>query len=120
MVKLTRSLMIVPVTLALAFIYSRVSSGKTNFNLARVFPWFILGFLIASEISTLSILPKEVIMALAQIGRFLIITAMAAIGLNTNLQAFRKAGPRALMLGAATWLVVMVASLSVQYVSQMW
>jgi uncharacterized integral membrane protein (TIGR00698 family) len=119
-VKLTRSLMIVPVTLALALIYSRVSSSKTNFNLARVFPWFILGFLIASVISTLSILPKDVVFALSQTGRFLIITAMAAIGLNTNLQAFRKAGPRALILGAATWFMVMVASLSVQYVSQLW
>jgi uncharacterized membrane protein YadS len=42
------------------------------------------------------------------------------LGLNTNLQAFRKAGPRALLLGAATWFVVMAASLSVQYFSQLW
>lgn len=119
-VKLTRSLMIVPVTLALALLYSRDSSSKTNFNFARVFPWFILGFLIASVISTLSFLPKDVVLALSQTGRFLIITAMAAIGLNTNIQAFRKAGPRALILGAATWFVVMMASLSVQYFSQIW
>lgn len=119
-VKLTRSLMIVPVTLALALIYSRMGSSKANFNFARVFPWFILGFLLASVISTLSLLPKEVVVTLSQAGRFLIITAMAAIGLNTNIQAFRKAGPRALMLGATTWFVVMVASLSVQYASQMW
>ncbi len=136
-VKLTRSLMIVPVTLALALLYARMNRQKTEgmpadaatpdvhgdkpgFNLARIFPWFILGFLIASLISTFSLLPKEAIVALSQTGRFLIITAMAAIGLNTNLQAFRKAGPRALMLGAATWFVVMAASLSVQYLSQMW
>lgn len=119
-VKLTRSLMIVPVTLALALLYSRVSSSKANFNFARVFPWFILGFLIASLISTLSLLPEAAIQALSWLGRFLIVTAMAAIGLNTNLQAFRKAGPRALFLGAATWFMVMVTSLSVQYFSQMW
>lgn len=119
-VKLTRSLMIVPVTLALALLYSRISSSKTNFQFTRVFPWFIIGFLIASIISTLSLLPKEVVLALSQTGRFLIITAMPAIGLNTNVQAFRKAGPRALILGAATWFVVMAASLSVQYFSQMW
>ncbi len=140
-VKLTRSLMIVPVTLALALLYARMSrlksedmpaeaaavaatpdvrGDKPRFSLARVFPWFILGFLIASLISTFSLLPKEAIQALSWTGRFLIITAMAAIGLNTNIQAFRKAGPRALMLGAATWFVVMAASLSVQYFSQMW
>jgi uncharacterized integral membrane protein (TIGR00698 family) len=119
-VKLTRSLMIVPITLALALIYSRASSRQTHFNFARVFPWFILGFLLASLVSTLSFLPKETLLALSSSGRFLIIAAMAAIGLNTSLQAFRKAGPRALLLGAATWLVVMLASLSVQYFSQMW
>jgi uncharacterized integral membrane protein (TIGR00698 family) len=119
-VKLTRSLMIVPVTLVLALLYSRASSSKTNFNFVRVFPWFILGFLIASVISTLSLIPKEMIGVLSQAGRFLIITAMAAIGLNTNIQAFRKAGPRALLLGAATWFMVMITSLSIQFVSQMW
>lgn len=119
-VKLTRALMIVPVTLALAFIYARIASSKTNFQLARVFPWFILGFLAASVISTLSLIAPEAARALAQTGRFLIIMAMAAIGLNTSLQAFRKTGPRALLLGAATWFVVMTTSLGVQYFSQMW
>jgi uncharacterized integral membrane protein (TIGR00698 family) len=119
-VKLTRSLMIVPVTLALAFYYSRGENRTTQFNFARVFPWFVLGFLAASILSTLSFLPKEVIQALSWTGRFLIITAMAAIGLNTNLQAFKKAGPRAILLGAATWFMVMITSLGVQYVSQIW
>ncbi len=120
-VKLTRSLMIVPVTLGLAFLYARSSSGaKTNFNLAKVFPWFILGFLLASLISSFSLLPTPAIQALGWTGKFLIITAMAGIGLNTNIQAFRKAGPRALLLGATTWLVVMVSSLSIQFFTQIW
>ena len=46
--------------------------------------------------------------------------AMAAIGLNTSVQAFVKAGPRALFLGAATWLVVMLSSLLVQLFTQIW
>jgi uncharacterized integral membrane protein (TIGR00698 family) len=118
-VKLTRSLMIVPITLALALIYSRLSSSKTNFNFARVFPWFIVGFLLASLISTLSLLPKDAILALSQTGRFLIIAAMSAIGLNTSIQAFKKASPQALLLGAATWLAVMLTSLSIQFLSKM-
>lgn len=86
----------------------------------HVFPWFILGFLIASVISTIQLLPKETIVMLSQTGRFLIITAMAAISLNTIQQAFRNAGPRAMILGAATWIAVMVSSLGVQYFSPMW
>lgn len=118
-VKLTRSLMIVPVTLGLALMYAR-GSRQSGFSIARVFPWFILGFLLASLVSTLGGLPKETLTGLANGGRFLIIMAMAAIGLNTSVQAFRKAGPRALLLGAVTWLVVMSASLGVQYFSRLW
>ena len=44
--------------------------------------------------------------------------AMAAIGLNTSIQGFIKAGPRALILGAATWFSVMVTSLAVQLITR--
>jgi uncharacterized integral membrane protein (TIGR00698 family) len=118
-VKLTRSLMIVPITLALALVYSRISSSKTNFSFARIFPWFIIGFLLASLISTFSLLPNDLLLTLSQTGRFLIIAAMSAIGLNTSIQAFKKAGPQALLLGAATWLAVMLSSLSIQFLSKM-
>jgi uncharacterized membrane protein YadS len=45
---------------------------------------------------------------------------MAAIGLNTSIQAFVKAGPRTLFLGAATWTAVMISSLGVQLFTRMW
>ena len=44
----------------------------------------------------------------------------AAIGLNTSIQAFIKAGPRALALGGATWLAVMLSSLAVQLFTRIW
>jgi len=119
-VKLTRSLMIVPVTLALALIFSSVNKSKNHFNFAKVFPWFVLGFLAAAIISSSSLISVEVAHALAWSGKFLIIAAMAAIGLNTNIQAFIKAGPKALLLGAATWLVVMLSSLGIQFLVQIW
>jgi len=119
-VKLTRSLMIVPVTLSLALVYARQRKGATRFSLARVFPWFILGFLLAALLSTSGWLPASACTALASAGKFLIIAAMAAIGFNTNIQRFIKTGPRALGLGGLTWLVLMVTSLCIQYFTQIW
>lgn len=119
-VKLTRSLMIVPVTLALAFMTSREHQGQQNFNFAKVFPWFVLGFLAAAVINSTGWIPVDITSTLAQMGKFLIIMAMAAIGLNTSVQAFVKAGPRALLLGAATWSAVMLSSLAVQLFSRIW
>ena len=121
-VKLTRSLMIVPVTLAMALGYARLKQGEQHntFHFGRIFPWFVVGFLLAALARSFGLLTAGSATALASGGRFLIIAAMSAIGLNTNLQAFRRTGPRALLLGAATWLVVMLTSLAVQYGSQMW
>lgn len=115
-VKLTRSLMILPLTLGLALGYARLRRGQGAFSAARAFPWFVVGFLLASLVSTFHLLPAPAAAALPQAGRFLIVAAMAAIGLSTNLQAFRQAGPRALLLGGAAWLAVIVSSLAVQFV----
>ncbi len=56
-VKLTRSLMIVPVTLALAFIFARHNQSESRFNMTKVFPWFVLGFLAAAMLSSAGVVP---------------------------------------------------------------
>ena len=114
-VKLTRSLMIVPVTLVLAILFSRMSGSGNKFNFVKVFPWFILGFLLAAVIRSTAVVPLDITSGLAWTGKFLIIVAMAAIGLNTNIQSFIKAGPRALLLGATTWVTVAMSSLAIQF-----
>ena len=119
-VKLTRSLMIVPVTLALAYLAAHDNQGQQTFSFARVFPWFVLGFLAAAILNSTGWIPVIYTAAFAQTGKFLIIMAMAAIGLNTSIQAFIKAGPKALLLGAATWFAVMLSSLAVQLVTRIW
>lgn len=119
-VKLTRSLMIVPITLALALVYARSRRGETHFNFWKVFPWFVAGFLLAALISSTALLPVDMTGGLAQVGKFLIIAAMTAIGFNTNIQRFIKAGPRALALGGITWLVVILSSLAIQYLTRLW
>jgi uncharacterized integral membrane protein (TIGR00698 family) len=119
-VKLTRSLMIVPITLVLAIAYARMNNHKNAFSFVKVFPWFVIGFLLAAIVTSLGYIPAGVAHTLAFTGKFLIMTAMAAIGLNTNIQKFITAGPRALALGGVTWLAVMVSSLAIQLVGKMW
>jgi uncharacterized integral membrane protein (TIGR00698 family) len=117
-VKLTRSLMIVPITLVLAILFSKKNKTQNHFNFVKVFPWFILGFLLAAVIRSIAVFPLEITSTLAWGGKFLIITAMAAIGLNTNIKAFIKAGPRALLLGALTWMGVALSSLAIQFLTR--
>jgi len=117
-VKLTRTLGIIPITLALALLYARGRQRQSKFSIAKVFPWFVLGFLLAACFRSIGIVPAGVADRLAWLGKFLLIAAMTAIGLNTKVQSFLRTGPRALLLGAITWFVLMTTSLTIQYVTR--
>lgn len=115
-VKLTRTLMIVPVTLVLALYTSRKNAGsKSGYNIVKIFPWFVLGFIAASVINTFIPMPGGVGSFLAQVGKFVIVMAMASIGLNTNIIKLVKNGARPILLGFICWVVLSLTSLGVQY-----
>lgn len=116
-VKLTRTLMIVPVTLVLALYTARHTAGasKGGYSIVRIFPWFVLGFVAAAIINTFLPLPVGASTLLTQIGQFVIVMAMAAIGLNTNLVRLLKNGAKPILFGLICWAVLSLTSLGVQY-----
>ena len=116
-VKLTRTLMIIPITLFLALYRikkGKASSKKVHYNLLKIFPWFVIGFIVTAIINSLQILPAFVPSFLNSLGKFGIITAMAAIGLNTNLKNLITNGMKPISLGLCCWFVVAIVSLIVQ------
>lgn len=114
-VKLTRTLMIVPVTLVLALYTSRKKQGgNAGYSFVRVFPWFVLGFLLTSAVSTFVPLPAGTGKFLTQVGKFVIVMAMASIGLNTNLVTLLKKSGKPLLLGFVCWAALAVTSFAVQ------
>lgn len=117
-VKLTRTLMIVPVTLVLAFYTSKKEAGKQkgSYSIMKIFPWFVLGFIVASVLNTFLPMSDEISGLLSQSGKFLIVMAMAAIGLNTNIVKLIKNGAKPILLGLICWGVLALTSLAVQYV----
>lgn len=119
-VKLTRTLMIVPITLVLAVFVSRKNTGAGNFSLVKIFPWFIFGFLAASIISTLGWLTPATCKLLGNTGKFCIVLAMTAIGLNTHLKQLLANGFKPILLGLACWLAVALVSLGLQQYLQLW
>ncbi len=119
-VKLTRTLMIIPVTLALAVFTARQQGKQNQFSFVKIFPWFIFGFLAASIITTTGLIPSDLGKALAQTGKFFIIMALAAIGLNTHLKQLLSNGLKPIVLGLSCWLSVALVSLAVQHHLRMW
>lgn len=117
-VKLTRATMIVPVCLALAAAVAWRGGGNGTQaprpGLARVFPWFILGFLAASAVRTTGLLP-QFLMAPLHLGAVaLMVLALAAIGLSADLRRMAATGPRPILLGLGVWTAVACGSLLLQ------
>jgi uncharacterized integral membrane protein (TIGR00698 family) len=114
-VKLTRTLMIVPIALVLALYTANKLKGKGtgDFNFAKVFPWFVLFFIAAAILNTFLSFPAGVSSVLVQICKFGIIMAMAAIGLNTNLKSLVSHGIKPIALGCLCWFTIALVSVIV-------
>ena len=112
-VKLVRTLMIIPISLFLAFIQSRANKTESTVRLSQVFPWFILGFLATCLLNTLAVVPAEATAFLGKCGKFLIIPAMVAIGLGTDFRELLKRGKRPVLLGMFCSLTTALISLSI-------
>jgi uncharacterized integral membrane protein (TIGR00698 family) len=113
-VKLTRTLMIIPAAFILALWQAKKAGGAGVFKLAQVFPWFVAAFLAASAISSFSLIPAELSAFWGSMGKFCIVIAMAAIGLNTNLRELIRHGQKPIILGFCCSCAVALVSLLVQ------
>ncbi len=114
-VKLTRTLIIVPVTFALSLHVARSRKGTARFSLSKAFPWFVLGFVAASLLHTAGTVGPELSQALSRSGKFLIVVAMAAIGLNTHLGRLLANGLKPILMGLVCWVGLALTSLIVQH-----
>ena len=126
MVKLTRTLAIIPTVITFAFIQLNLkrkeaqatcqndSSIKANFSIKKIFPWFIIGFVIMSCIASIFPIPATVILGTKALSKFLMVCALAAIGLNTSFSNMKKAGIRPMIHGFIISALVVIVALGVE------
>ena len=120
-VKMTRTLAIIPITLVLAF--ARAKKQKSNnagkIKKKKIFPFFILFFIGASIITTIAVscgVSADLFDPLKTLSKFLIVMAMAAIGMNTNIVKLVKSGAKPIFLGFCCWVSITGVSLLLQHV----
>ena len=116
-VKLTRTLAIIPITLFLSYWQSRQQGNKQGVKLKKIFPVFILYFILASLLTTILTsfgVSNSFFAPLKQLSKFLIIMAMSAIGLKTNLITMIKSSGKSILLGALCWIAIILTSLGMQ------
>jgi uncharacterized membrane protein YadS len=136
-VKLVRTLMIIPICLGLATLTARKQrrpaiatapaagadagdpaspppARMSPRRAAKLVPWFLIGFVLVAAVNSGGIIPARAHVPLEHVSVFLVSVALSAIGLSTNVAALRKAGARPLLLGALLWITVATASLGLQ------
>ena len=126
MVKLTRTLSIIPTVLTFALIQmslkrkEAIKSGKnekeikTNFRFTKIFPWFILGFLAMSIVASIFTIPTKVVTTTKLASKFLMVCALAAIGLNTSFKDMKKSGIKPMIHGFIISALVVIVALVVE------
>ena len=123
-VKLTRTLAIIPITLILALAAARKAKADgENVRLKSVFPMFILYFIAASVVTTVAVaagVTPDFFAPLKTVSKFLIVAAMCAVGLNTNIVKLIKTGGKPLALGFCCWMIVTAVSLAMQRLLGIW
>ena len=125
MVKLTRTLAIIPTVVVFALIHLNIKRKdaqkasdkediKSNIKLSKIFPWFILGFLAMAIITSVFPIPQVIVTVTKKISKFLMVCALAAIGLNTSFSSMKKAGARPMVHGFIISALVVVVALLVE------
>ena len=120
MVKLTRTIAIIPTVLVFAWIGVRMKKKELQeagdgkkVNLMKIIPWFIGGFLLLAIVNSIGLIPAEVSGMMKSASKFLMVTALAAIGLNTSLLDFKKAGLAPMFYGVTIDTLVTLTALGV-------
>lgn len=126
MVKLTRTLAIIPTVVTFAFIQLHIkrkeamansqneSDLKANFSITKIFPWFILGFLAMSIVTSIFPIPAAVVAGTKKASKFMMVCALAAIGVNTSFKDMKKAGIKPMIHGFIISALVVIVALLVE------
>ncbi len=120
MVKLTRTIAIIPTVLVFAYISTRIKQKELKaandgrkVNLMKIIPWFIGGFLLLAILNSIGFIPATATGIIKGTSKFLMVTALAAIGLGTSITDFKKAGLKPMFYGITIDTLVTITALVV-------
>lgn len=116
-VKLTRTLFIVPIALIFSWIYTKKETSSQTaekVNISKIFPWFILGFIAVVGIRSTGLVPESIIAGMSYLSKFFLSMALAAIGLKTSLKEVAGVGIKPMIAGVIIDISVVFVSLFAQ------
>lgn len=110
-VKMIRVMLLIPVLFSLGYWVAvkvrRSETAEAGHRGKVTIPWFALGFLGVIMFNSLDLLPQSVIAVIEYIDTFLLTMAMVALGAETSIDKFKKAGAKPFILAFILfiWLI---------------
>lgn len=104
MVKLTRALWIIPLSIATSFFFKQKESKIK-------IPWFIFFFILAMVVNTAFNLPKGLTSFIVMLSKKGMTVTLFLIGSGLSLKTIKTVGAKPLLLGVALWVFIGVVSL---------
>jgi uncharacterized integral membrane protein (TIGR00698 family) len=116
LVKLVRVLMLGPVVVGLSLFAPRFRKGaeagnRRRFNLFKLVPWFILGFLLLAILRSLGLVPDLAVWPITKTAGLLTVISMAALGLGVDVRVIGRVGGR--VTAAVTLSLLLLLAISI-------
>lgn len=121
-VKLTRTLFIVPVVIVFSWIHAKKelaesskgqNANRQRISISKIFPWFILGFLSMVAIKSTAIIPPAGVNTISVISKGFLSMALGAIGMKTSIKEVSGVGIKPMVAGVVIDTSVVIVSLLV-------
>lgn len=121
-VKLTRTLSIIPIVMIFSFINAKenkklgieVNNESEKVKVRDIFPYFILLFLVMVAIKSTGLISVELSHNISVISKFMMVMALGSIGLTTNFSEVSDSGIKPLFHGFIISSLVVIVSFTVQ------
>ena len=117
-VKLTRTLSIIPTVVIFSYIAQRqenkITLKNANTSIKSIFPYFIIFFILAAVINSIGLIPPQVGSIITKSSKFFMIMALGAIGLKTDIREVKNSGLVPMLHGFIISAIVVIVSLGVQ------
>lgn len=109
-VKMTRVMLLIPFLFIMGMM---VNGQKERPKITSLIPWFAVGFMGIVGLNSLALLPENYVTAINTFDTFILTMAMTALGMNTQVDKFKTAGLKPLILASILFFWLAIAAYTV-------
>ena len=91
------------------------NATQEKVKITNIIPWFILMFVVMAIINSFGLIPSNISLMMKNLSKFLMVAALAAIGMNTDFNEMKKSGLNPMIHGFIISALVVIVAIGVEY-----